>query len=106
MGCAFQHYVIVQARHEKGTLLGFDYTITAVLAILLSAMLGLLVSLSTFLVIASTSSLTYNVVGHLKTVIILTGAGLTPTWLFHLHVVCDVSEYALMKCTRHNQRLL
>lgn len=31
------------------------------------------VSLSTFLVIGATSSLTYNIVGHLKTVIILTG---------------------------------
>ena len=30
-------------------------------------------SLSTFLVIGSTSSLTYNVVGHVKTVIILSG---------------------------------
>ncbi|KAF5837062.1 hypothetical protein DUNSADRAFT_4895 [Dunaliella salina] len=34
---------------------------------------GILVSLSTFLVIGATSSLTYNIVGHLKTVIILTG---------------------------------
>lgn len=31
------------------------------------------VSLSTFLVIGATSSLTYNVVGHIKTVIILMG---------------------------------
>jgi solute carrier family 35 protein E3 len=31
------------------------------------------VNLSTFLVIGATSSLTYNVVGHVKTVIILTG---------------------------------
>ena len=36
-------------------------------------MLGLVVSLSTFLVIGATSSLTYNVVGHVKTVIILVG---------------------------------
>ena len=35
-------------------------------AILLSAVLGLLVSLSTFLVIGATSSLTYNVIGHVK----------------------------------------
>ena len=33
----------------------------------------MLVNLSTFLVIGATSSLTYNVVGHIKTVIILTG---------------------------------
>eukprot|EP00201_Polytomella_parva_P020863 CAMPEP_0175044176 /NCGR_PEP_ID=MMETSP0052_2-20121109/3649_1 /TAXON_ID=51329 ORGANISM="Polytomella parva, Strain SAG 63-3" /NCGR_SAMPLE_ID=MMETSP0052_2 /ASSEMBLY_ACC=CAM_ASM_000194 /LENGTH=268 /DNA_ID=CAMNT_0016307421 /DNA_START=386 /DNA_END=1193 /DNA_ORIENTATION=- len=59
--------------HRPGTLLGFKYTTSAILAILVSAALGLLVSLSTFLVIGSTSSLTYNVVGHLKTVIILSG---------------------------------
>jgi len=49
------------------------YTPAAAAAIIISALLGLLVSLSTFLVIGCTSSLTYNVVGHLKTVIILTG---------------------------------
>lgn len=40
---------------------------------MVSALLGLLVSLSTFLVIGCTSSLTYNVVGHIKTVLILSG---------------------------------
>jgi solute carrier family 35 protein E3 len=55
------------------TLLGYHYTWSAGAAILFSAVLGLLVSLSTFLVIGVTSSLTYNVVGHLKTVIILSG---------------------------------
>lgn len=49
------------------------YSIQSVCAILVSAALGLLVSLSTFLVIGATSSLTYNVVGHLKTIIILSG---------------------------------
>ncbi|KAG2450668.1 hypothetical protein HYH02_004508 [Chlamydomonas schloesseri] len=56
-----------------GTLLAYHYHPAAVAAIVISAILGLLVSLSTFLVIGATSSLTYNVVGHLKTVIILTG---------------------------------
>lgn len=56
-----------------GTLLGYQFTWDAVAAIVISAMLGILVSLSTFLVIGTTSSLTYNIVGHLKTVIILTG---------------------------------
>jgi len=55
------------------TVLGYHYTFAACAAILFSAVLGLLVSLSTFLVIGATSSLTYNVVGHLKTCIILTG---------------------------------
>ncbi len=58
---------------QPDTLLGFQYTFEAVCAILVSAVLGILVSLTTFLVIGTTSSLTYNIVGHLKTVIILTG---------------------------------
>lgn len=61
------------ASREPGTILGYEYTFPAIFAILLSAVLGLLVNLSTFLVIGATSSLTYNVVGHVKTVIILTG---------------------------------
>ncbi|KAG2438048.1 hypothetical protein HXX76_005660 [Chlamydomonas incerta] len=56
-----------------GSLLAYEYHPVAVAAIIISAILGLLVSLSTFLVIGATSSLTYNVVGHLKTVIILSG---------------------------------
>jgi len=56
-----------------GTLLGYSYSPEAIVAIIISALLGILVSLSTFLVIGATSSLTYNIVGHLKTVIILTG---------------------------------
>lgn len=59
--------------HAPDTLLGYKYSTGAVVAIIISAVLGLLVSLSTFLVIGATSSLTYNVVGHLKTVIILSG---------------------------------
>ena len=61
------------AHAEPGTLLGYQYSAAAIVAIAVSAGLGLLVSLSTFLVIGATSSLTYNVVGHIKTVIILMG---------------------------------
>ncbi|GBF99217.1 hypothetical protein Rsub_11424 [Raphidocelis subcapitata] len=61
------------AAYGDGTLLGYVLTPAAAAAIAVSAALGLLVSLSTFLVIGATSSLTYNVVGHLKTVIILAG---------------------------------
>eukprot|EP00798_Chlamydomonas_sp_ICE-L_P016182 gene16182-22343_t len=43
------------------TLLGFQFTWHSIIAIVISALLGLLVSLSTFLVIGATSSLTYNV---------------------------------------------
>ena len=46
----------------QGTILGYQYTPLAVAAILASAVLGLLVSLSTFLVIGATSSVTFNVV--------------------------------------------
>ena len=41
-----------------GTLRGYDYTPMAAVAIAISAVLGLAVSLSTFLVIGATSSLT------------------------------------------------
>lgn len=43
----------------------------AVITIGVSACLGLLVSLSTFLLIGATSALTYNIVGHTKTMLIL-----------------------------------
>ncbi|GAB4823538.1 hypothetical protein N2152v2_010584 [Parachlorella kessleri] len=58
---------------HPGTILGYRFTLGAVVAIAFSALLGLLVNLSTFLVIGATSSLTYNVVGHIKTVLILSG---------------------------------
>jgi len=57
----------------EDTIIGYPYSLPSSSAIIVSAALGLLVNLSTFLVIGATSSLTYNVVGHVKTVIILTG---------------------------------
>ena len=39
----------------------------------LSQVLGLLVSWSTFLMIGATSGLTFNVIGHLKLIIVLAG---------------------------------
>lgn len=54
-------------------MLTYKFTPINIAAIMASAVLGLLVNLSTFLVIGATSALTYNVVGHLKTVLILTG---------------------------------
>ena len=45
----------------------------AAVAIAGSAVLGLLVSLSMFLMIGATSGVTFNVVGHAKTVLILAG---------------------------------
>lgn len=61
------------SQSPQDTITGFPYTLANLSTILVSAALGLAVSLSTFLVIGSTSSLTYNVVGHIKTVIIITG---------------------------------
>lgn len=55
------------------SVLGFPQTKFSIGMILFSCVLGVLVSLSTFLFIGATSSLTYNVVGHVKTVAILTG---------------------------------
>ena len=56
---------------RPGTILGYEPTAAAVAWILASSALGLVVTLSTFLFIGATSSLTYNVVGHLKTVLIV-----------------------------------
>jgi hypothetical protein len=50
------------ARFGDGSLLGYRPSPAAAAAILASAALGLLVSLSTFLVVGATSPLTYNVV--------------------------------------------
>ncbi len=52
-------------RFGLGTLLGYPYSWIAVGAILTTAVLGLIVSLSTFLVIGATSSVTFNVVRKL-----------------------------------------
>ncbi|CAL5229693.1 g13065 [Coccomyxa viridis] len=58
---------------NPGTILGFNYTFVSTTAILGSAVLGLLVSWSTFLMIGATSGLTFNVIGHLKLIIVLAG---------------------------------
>lgn len=69
----FEPTGILEPSPGPDTLFGFNYTFEALLCILVSALLGALVTLSMFLVIGATSSLTYNIVGHVKTVIILTG---------------------------------
>lgn len=63
----------VATERSEATVLGFPYSVGSVTAIVTSALLGILVSLSTFLVIGATSSLTYNIVGHAKTILILAG---------------------------------
>lgn len=56
---------------RPGTILGYVFTPASVAWILVSSALGLVVTLSTFLFIGATSSVTYNVVGHLKTILIV-----------------------------------
>lgn len=68
---------------DQDTLLGYEYTGSALVAIAISSVLGLLVTLSTFLVIGATSSLTYNVVGELHNYVLdLLG------FMFSMHVQC------------------
>ena len=64
---------LLQTTPNKLTLMNFDYTLSSVTAIVVSSILGLIVSISTFSLIGVTSSLTFNIVGHLKTVTILAG---------------------------------
>ena len=64
---------LFEANVDSHYLIGYKYTVASVIAIATSSLLGLLVSLSTFLVIGATSSLTYNIIGHIKTVVILAG---------------------------------
>lgn len=45
------------------SLIDYSYTAPSIIAIVISSLLGIFVSLSTFLVIGATSSLTYNIVG-------------------------------------------
>lgn len=64
--------------HARSTLLGWFqdpslFTTASAVLILVSSVLGLVVNLSAMLVIAHTSTLTYNVVGHVKTVLVLVG---------------------------------
>lgn len=56
-----------------GTLLGYDFSWKAVLWILFTSVLGLVVTLSAFLFIGASSAITYNVVGHSRTVLIVAG---------------------------------
>lgn len=58
---------------RPGTLLGFDFSMAACSWILLTCVLGLVVTSSAFLFIGASSPLTYNVVGHSRTVLIVAG---------------------------------
>ena len=64
------------AHRTSDTLTGFLYTLEITVALIFSASCALVVVLSGFLVIGSTSALTYNIIGHTKTVLILAGGSL------------------------------
>lgn len=58
------------------TLMGFAYKPEVAMALIFSASCALMVVLSGFLVIGSTSALTYNIIGHTKSVLVLAGGTL------------------------------
>ena len=55
------------------TILGYRPTPAALFMIFLSSVLGVCVTLSTFLFIHATNPVTFNVVGHLKTIMVVAG---------------------------------
>jgi len=55
------------------TLLSFPWTARTVIVVGVSAVLGVMVTFSTFVVIGHTSPLTYAVAGHVKTIVIIGG---------------------------------
>jgi len=56
---------------QENSLVNYEFTAEAVLAVFGSAVLAVFVNMSIFLLIGATSPVTYNVVGHFKTVLIL-----------------------------------
>ena len=56
--------------------MGFACTPEVAMALIFSASCALMVVLSGFLVIGSTSALTYNIIGHTKSVLVLAGGAL------------------------------
>jgi solute carrier family 35 protein E3 len=60
----------------EDTLLGYPYNPMSAITIVGSGLVGLAVTLSAFQAIGLSSPLTYNVVGHSKTVVIITGGWL------------------------------
>ncbi|KAL6756771.1 tRNA synthetases class I (C) catalytic domain-containing protein [Haematococcus lacustris] len=61
-------------KNLAANLFRFNMTSHAAFVIISSAVIGVAVSLTTFLAIAGTSTLTYSVVGHMKTLLVLLGA--------------------------------
>lgn len=71
--CTILESLVFRLAYSEGALTTFTYTSRAIATIGFSAILGVLVTFSTFLVIEHTSPLTYAVVGHVKTLVIIAG---------------------------------
>jgi solute carrier family 35 protein E3 len=56
---------------KEGALINYVFTVENISVVVASAVLAIFVNLSIFLVIGATSAVTYNVVGHFKTVLII-----------------------------------
>merc|ERR1711916_35567 len=65
--------VVVPIFESPYDVMAFEFTTEAVMMICLSCFLAFVVNLSIFLVIGTTSPVTYNVLGHFKTVVVLIG---------------------------------
>lgn len=104
--------VVMKAYNPQApTLLSFAYTHTSVGMIGISAILGVMVTFSTFLVIGNTSPLTYAVAGHVKTIAIMGGGVL----LFGEHIatvkilgvmlaLSGVVAYSLVRTSEHTKK--
>lgn len=81
---------VMMSEGNPETILGYRPTPAALFMIFLSSILGVCVTLSTFLFIHATNPVTFNVVGHLKTVMVVAGGmlyygdGVEPLKLFGL----------------------
>jgi solute carrier family 35, member E3 len=95
---------VEQCFSQQYNVFTFPYTARCISVICISAFLGSLVTFSTFVVISETSSLTYAVVGHVKTVAILSGGcivfgdQITPVKMAGISIaLCGIIAYTLVK---------
>lgn len=95
--------LITESVHE---ILSFKFSLVSSSAIFASAILAFLVNLSTYIVIGSTSPLTYNMIGHSKLVIIIISSylffGEKQSWVGMLGVasaVLGIIAYAHIRMT-------
>jgi solute carrier family 35 protein E3 len=66
-------HVFASVGHSTPRILEYEFNVTNLSLIAISALMGVLVTFTTFAVIGFTSPLTYAVVGHIKTIVIFCG---------------------------------